>query len=476
MKIETVSRGDKIAHILLTDVDLTAAQAFLIDNPFTRRSILSRAFAVTTSIAALVNGAGLTLKEVNPNGTVTASFSTNLTGNNNDLVFTSRTGGPAGNGITVAYVSQGITPSAALSVVTDLIARTITVMLANGAGTKSSLSTALAGSNNDLDFTAKLAGVAGDDISVEYLNPGTPSAALGVVLTTKKITVNLATGPGTPQVETATAAGTITGDGDAAVVVTGAGITGSPVTVNVPVLNGDTAAVWAGKVRTALAANAAITALYTVGGSTTAISLTKIVAAANDATLNISLDNGTCTGITTAATSANTTPGVAPAITSTAAQVRTAVLALAGAAALVDVANTSGNDGSGVVTALAETHLASGVDPVISSTGALVKAALEADADAMRLISVAHKAANDGTGLVTAMAASPLAGGLASQTVDVQTLADVDLADDSVAKTVESVTISGTKIVSPDSKLQLTVDPGTATTDKKDILLELIEL
>ena len=129
---------------------------------------------------------------------------------------------------------------------------------------------------------------------------------------------------GTAQVETATAAGTISGSGNATVVVTAAGVAGSPVTVSLPVLNGDTASVWAGKVRTALAANTAIGALYTVGGATTAIILTRktirsivtpaetvLFYAANDSTLNISLDNGTCTGITTEATSANTTAGVA---------------------------------------------------------------------------------------------------------------------------------------------------------------------
>lgn len=112
------------------------------------------------------------------------------------------------------------------------------------------------------------------------------------------------------QVETATAAGTIGTSGNAAVVVTGARITGSPVTLAVAVTSGDTASVWAGKVRTALNANTAITSKYTVGGSTTAITLTEIDPQNNDATLNISLDNGTCTGITTAATSANTTAGV----------------------------------------------------------------------------------------------------------------------------------------------------------------------
>jgi hypothetical protein len=114
---------------------------------------------------------------------------------------------------------------------------------------------------------------------------------------------------GTAQVETATAAGTITGSGDAAVIVTGALIAGSPLTVPVAVLEDDTAAEWAAKVRTALGDVAAITDAYTVGGSTTAISLTAKTPAANDTTLNISLDNDTCTGITTAATSANTTAG-----------------------------------------------------------------------------------------------------------------------------------------------------------------------
>ena len=128
---------------------------------------------------------------------------------------------------------------------------------------------------------------------------------------------------GTAQVETATAAGTITGSGNASVVVTAAGMTGSPKTINVPVLNGDTAAVWAGKVRAALAADTAVAALFVVSGTSTSIILTRKpsktyaigatslpIRVANDSTLNIALDNGTCTGIT-AASSANTTAGVA---------------------------------------------------------------------------------------------------------------------------------------------------------------------
>lgn len=149
-------------------------------------------------------------------------------------------------------------------------------------------------------------------------------ATLSVALGEGTTTGSTAWGAGTAQVETATAAGTISGAGNASVTVTSAGMSGSPLTVSVAVANGDTAATWAGKVRTALAANATIAARFTVSGSTTAIVLTRKptstftvgattvnILPANDSTLNIALANGTCTGITPAATSTNTTLGVA---------------------------------------------------------------------------------------------------------------------------------------------------------------------
>lgn len=111
------------------------------------------------------------------------------------------------------------------------------------------------------------------------------------------------------QEETATAAGTITGDGNAEVIVTAAGMANSPKTVSVAVLNGDTATVWAGKVRVALAADPDVSAFFSVRGFGTSIQLKTLAPAANDSTMNISLDNDTCTGITTAATSSNTLAG-----------------------------------------------------------------------------------------------------------------------------------------------------------------------
>ncbi len=120
---------------------------------------------------------------------------------------------------------------------------------------------------------------------------------------------------GTKQVETATVAGTITATGTVKVTITAAGMSGSPLDVFVDVLDTDSAATVAGKIRTALQAHSIVgdasTGFFTVTGATTAVILTVNVPAANDATLNIATDNGTATGLTAAPTSANTTAGVA---------------------------------------------------------------------------------------------------------------------------------------------------------------------
>lgn len=129
---------------------------------------------------------------------------------------------------------------------------------------------------------------------------------------------------GVAQVETATAAGTITTTGNMTCTITSAGMAGSPLAVSVPVVTGDTAATWAGKVRAALAANSVLAERFTISGTSTAIILTRKplrsftvpggvlpVYAANDTTLNIALADDTSAGITEAASSANTTTGTA---------------------------------------------------------------------------------------------------------------------------------------------------------------------
>lgn len=115
---------------------------------------------------------------------------------------------------------------------------------------------------------------------------------------------------GVAQVETATVAGTVTGDGNATFTITSALVTGSPLAVSVPVLNGDTATTVATKAAAVLNANAAVLAHYIATTNGADLILTARKAAANDATLNIAFTNGTNTGLTPNATSTNTTAGV----------------------------------------------------------------------------------------------------------------------------------------------------------------------
>jgi hypothetical protein len=112
------------------------------------------------------------------------------------------------------------------------------------------------------------------------------------------------------QVETATVVGTVSGSGNATVIVTAAGMAGTPKTISVAVLENDTASDVAEKIRTALGLDAAVIALFNVTGATDKVILTRKTPAANDTSLNISIDNGTCAGLTTAGSSANTTAGV----------------------------------------------------------------------------------------------------------------------------------------------------------------------
>ena len=108
------------------------------------------------------------------------------------------------------------------------------------------------------------------------------------------------------QVETATVVGTISTAGNATVIVTAAGVTGSPITFPVAVALSDTATAVAGKIRTALSGNANLTALYTVGGPGASVTLTRNAIANEDANLNISVANGTCAGLTAALISTHT--------------------------------------------------------------------------------------------------------------------------------------------------------------------------
>lgn len=360
--------------------------------------------------------------------------------------------------------------------------------LLTSAGTSDHLTTALTGTNNDMVFTAVDTGVPEVAVSIEYLAQSAAGAPLSVTVKPNRVvSVKLAndTGakqkdtatvvgtitPAAKQVETATAAGTLSGtSGNVSVTVTAAGLAGSPLVLAVPTLTGDTASVWAGKVRTFLAANAAIAALFDVSGATTAIIITRKVFAANDGTLNIALATGTATGVTPAATSANTTAGTlggggnaavvitsadltgspitlaVPVIESDTASIvaqkirdaisrvdaivgvrpnraSTAKFTVGGTGATVSLLRTiaKANDGTlnisvdngtctGLTTAATSANTIAGAAVAISTTAAQIKTAIDANPEAAALVTVANAAANNGTGIVTALAATALVG------------------------------------------------------------------
>ncbi|NLE27524.1 MAG: hypothetical protein GX625_19745 [Clostridiaceae bacterium] len=147
------------------------------------------------------------------------------------------------------------------------------------------------------------------------LNGTTAKAGTKAFKTVTKIELPIQKHAPELQVETATAAGTVSTAGNAAVTVKSALFDADEV-VDVPVELGDDAAAIALAIRTALAANENIAEHFTVSGETDAVILTAKVAATNDDTLNIAIADGSgegaSVGVTTAATSANTTPGVAP--------------------------------------------------------------------------------------------------------------------------------------------------------------------
>lgn len=99
---------------------------------------------------------------------------------------------------------------------------------------------------------------------------------------------------------TLTVAGTVTTTGDASVVVTAAGMTGSPITLSVAVSDGDSASTVGGLVRTALGANANVAAFWTISGSGATVILTQKISTVPDSTMAISIDNDTSAGLTAA--------------------------------------------------------------------------------------------------------------------------------------------------------------------------------
>jgi len=113
----------------------------------------------------------------------------------------------------------------------------------------------------------------------------------------------------TKQIETATVVANITVTGSGSCIVTSQYIPTSPVTVAWTCTTGESSSDVALNLSYALGVDPYVSAQYLVSSSTDTVILTDQVARANDTSLNIALADGTCTGITTAATSVSTLAG-----------------------------------------------------------------------------------------------------------------------------------------------------------------------
>jgi hypothetical protein len=179
--------------------------------------------------------------------------------------------------------------------------------------TNAALTTAVTGTNNDLVYTAVEPGAAGNSISVTYVNPGTASAALAVTVADKDITVSLATN-------------------------------GSSVVTST-----------AAQVSAAVAADSAAAALVGTPANAGGNDGTGVVAAMSKANLTGAASAGTpSVGVSTNAITVTT-------VNASAAAVVAAVNASAAASALVWAETAPANDGTGTVRTLSATNLAGAV-------------------------------------------------------------------------------------------------------------------
>lgn len=112
---------------------------------------------------------------------------------------------------------------------------------------------------------------------------------------------------GVPEQATGNLAGSVTAAGNASVVVTSAFLAGSPITVPVPVLNGDTPTAYAAKVAAALNANAVFNQAFVASNATIVLKITRNPnLSGEDASLLFTVSTGTAVGITTVSSTITT--------------------------------------------------------------------------------------------------------------------------------------------------------------------------
>lgn len=243
---------------------------------------------------------------------------------------------------------------------------------------KAAMTTALTGTNNDMVFTADANGIAGNNITIEYTNtrraPGLAAAESSTSGST--ITVDMKTSAGVKATGTLTSSGVFQNDETVTIgttVYTFKTALSTGPAVAYEVLIGASAAASLDNLKSAVNATAGVGTTYSTG---TLIHPTVTATTnADDSQVFEAQTLGTAgNAIATTETTANNAFGAVTLtggeeinqVLSLASEVKTAIEADAAAAALVDVTNAGGNDGTGVVTVMAATPLTGGSDGTVT--------------------------------------------------------------------------------------------------------------
>jgi hypothetical protein len=291
-------------------------------------------------------------------------------------------------------------------------------------GVATAASLASGTSNAEVLFTARTPGVGGNSITVTLVNPMADNAVLGIVVVGKAITINLATGSG----------GAITTTAAQVVAAINASTGGTALLTTAQGNNQDL---------TFTAVNAG------VAGNDIAISYVN--QGIPNAALSVQVQG---TNIVVYLATLN------GAVTSTAAQIATAMAANAAAAALVGVADAAGSNGSGVVAPFAQTNL-SGGNATYNAAGNLVVASLPSG--------------DSGASAVAAHSVASLAGGIPYTVLQTISSSAALSNTDAVNQMQALALIATTNAIPPGSSLLLNITgASTATTDKKDLFVDLI--
>jgi len=283
----------------------------------------------------------------------------------------------------IAEIDAGVRPAGCLKTMT------FDAGIESGAlAGKAALTTVLTGANNDMVFTAEANGVAYNDVSVEYRDPGFPSYTIKTIMEgAKAIVVLLGTNSGTKANATITTDATEVTVGDTVTLGTGndARTYTFKTTMTAPydVKRDGTAATTLANLKKAINATGTEGTEYYAGLSVhpsvtaTDIDATtlKVEAKAIGTYGNAIEKSESSSHLDWDGTGAYLTGGLAYAVTSTAAQVKTSIEASTAAAALVDIANSGADTGAGAVTTMAQSYLTTGSDgkvPLFTVTGTVV--------------------------------------------------------------------------------------------------------